>query len=79
MSHATYEIRLRGPLPPGLMPRLPGARCTEAGGETVLLTPSLDQGRVHQVIAALRDLGLELLELRRAPTPSSSRRSPDET
>jgi hypothetical protein len=61
MPHPTYEIRLRGTLPPKLMPCLPGAICTEAGGETVLLTPDLDQKRLHQFVGALRDLGIELL------------------
>jgi hypothetical protein len=61
MPQPTYEIRLRGVLPPELMPCLPGASCSEAGGETVLLTPELDQRSLHQFVRALRDLGIELL------------------
>jgi hypothetical protein len=61
MPQPTYEIRLRGALPADLMPSLPGASCTEAGGETVLLTPDLDQKSLHQLVRALRDLGIELL------------------
>lgn len=61
MPQPTYEIRLRGALPPELMPCFPGAICTEAGGETVLLTPDLDQRSLHQFVGALRDLGIELL------------------
>ena len=72
MRQATYEIRLRGALPPELLPSLPGATSTPSGGETLLLTPDLDQASLHQLVARLRDLGIELLELRKAPTPKSS-------
>jgi hypothetical protein len=61
MPQPTYEIRLRGAIPPELLPCLPGASCTEAGGETVLLTPDLDQRSLHEFVGALRDLGIELL------------------
>jgi hypothetical protein len=61
MPQPTYEIRLRGALPPELLPCIPGAICTEAGGETVLLTPDLDQRSLHEFVGALRDLGIELL------------------
>ena len=61
MTQPTYEIRLRGALPPARTPSLPGAICTEAGGETVLLTPDLDQKGLHQLVGTLRDLGIELL------------------
>jgi hypothetical protein len=74
MRQATYEIRLRGALPPELLPSLPGATSTQAGGETLLLTPKLDQTSLHQLVARLRDLGIELLELRQATTPKRSRR-----
>ena len=72
MRQATYEIRLRGALPPELLPSLPGATSTRAGGETLLLTPKLDQSSLHQLVARLRDLGIELLELRQATTPTRS-------
>jgi hypothetical protein len=78
MRQATYEIRLRGALPPELLPSLPGATSTWAGGETLLLTPDLDQESLHQLVARLRDLGIELLELRKAPTPQRSRRGAEQ-
>ena len=65
MRRATYEIRLRGPLPPGLMAALDGA-VSEVGGETVLLTLDDDQESLHQLVSRLQDLGIELLEIRRA-------------
>jgi hypothetical protein len=78
MRQATYEIRLRGALPPELLPSLPGATSTPSGGETLLLTPELDQASLHQLVARLRDLGIELLELHKAPTTNSSRRGTEE-
>ena len=55
-------------------PACPVPRPREAGGETLLLTPDLDQASLHQLVARLRDLGIELLELRQATTPKRSRR-----
>ena len=66
MRRATYEIHLRGQVPPGLMSSLEGATCREVGGETVLLTTDIDQEHLHELVSRLRDLGVELLELRRA-------------
>ncbi len=78
MRQTTYEIRLRGALPPELLPSLPGATSTSAGGETLLLTPDLDQASLHQLVARLRDLGIELLELRKAPMPKTSHRGTEQ-
>ena len=71
MRQATYEIHLRGTLPPELLASLAGATCTEAGGETLLLTLDIDQESLHQLVRRLRDLGIELLELRHT-TPRTS-------
>jgi len=78
MRQATYEIRVRGSLPPELLPGLPGATSTSSGGETLLLTPDLDQASLHQLVARLRDLGIELLELRRATRPRRSHRGAEQ-
>ena len=56
----------RGPLSPGVLARLDGATSQEIGGETVLLTAEIDQESLHQLVARLRDLGIELLEVRQA-------------
>jgi hypothetical protein len=77
MRQATYEIHLRGALPPELPASLAGATCTEACGETVLLTLDIDQESLHQLVGRLRDLGIELLELRQASATSSPRRTPE--
>ncbi len=79
MSQVTYEIHLRGPLPPRLLPDLTGATLTEAGSETLLLTLDLDQEELHDLVRRLRDLGIELLELRQVTASRSSLRTPDET
>ena len=39
-------------------------------GETVLRGESLDQAALHGVLERVRELGLELLEVRRLPTNS---------
>jgi hypothetical protein len=74
MRQTTYEIHLRGDLPPGLLEGFDGATLVEAGGETVLLTPDMDQASLHRLVTRLRDLGVELLELRRAAVPSPGSR-----
>ena len=72
MRDATYEIRLRGPLPPEQLQDLDGATCQETGGETVLLTLDIDQQDLHRLVARLRDLGVELLELRQVTEPAAA-------
>jgi hypothetical protein len=78
MRQTTYEIQLRGALPPERLATLAGATCTEAGGETLLLTLDIDQESLHQLVGRLRDLGIELLELRQASATSSAGRTPED-
>ena len=78
MRQATYEIHLRGALPPELLASFAGATCTEAGGETLLLTLDIDQESLHQLVRRLRDLGIELLELRQTTATNILRQTPDE-
>ena len=37
----------------------------------MLLTLDIDQTRLHQLVTRLRDLGIELLEIRRASVPGA--------
>ncbi|MGZ4594027.1 MAG: hypothetical protein ACXV3C_09165 [Actinomycetes bacterium] len=74
MTRVTYEIHLRGHLPPELVAGLGDATSIEAPAETVLLTQRIDQEGLHQLIGRLRDLGIELLELRRTPEGDSATR-----
>lgn len=65
MTHTTYEIRVRGQLAPDLMACLGQAKRFDAPAETVLVTRPIDQTDLNELIARLRDFGIELLELRR--------------
>ena len=78
MRQTTYEIQLRGALPPERLASLAGATCTEAGGETLLLTLDIDQESLHQLVGRLRDLGIELLELRQTTATNILRQTVDE-
>lgn len=78
MTRTTYEIHLRGHLPPELRERFADVKKLEAPAETVLLTQAIDQRGLDDLIARLEGLGLELLELRRSAKPEAGeeRRSP---
>jgi hypothetical protein len=75
MRQATYEIHIQGALSPGLLARFDGATSQEIGAETVLLTGEIDQESLHELVARLGALGIELLEVRRATAGRSSRLS----
>ena len=66
-TRTTYEIHLSGPLPPELADDFADLRRIDTPAETVLRTPRIDQQTLDELIARIRDLGLELRELRRAP------------
>jgi hypothetical protein len=69
MVRTTYEILLSGPLPPELADEFADMAHAETPAETVLVTEAIDQSELEKLIARIRDLGLELRELRRAPDP----------
>jgi hypothetical protein len=61
-----YEIRIRGRVSPAVLARFEGMR-----SETVLHGPLPDQAALHGMIALIRSLGLELVEVRKRPgTPA---------
>ncbi len=61
-----YEIRLRGSLPPDWSRWFDNMTMTyDAEGNTVLSGPVVDQAALHSLLDKARDLGLELLEVRR--------------
>jgi hypothetical protein len=79
MTRRTYEIHLRGHLPPEVAEDLDVTNCIDAPAETVLLTGRIDQAGVHELIDRLRDFGIELLELRRcADDHVASEEEPDD-
>jgi hypothetical protein len=61
-----YEIRVRGVLDGGWSAWFDGLRVTsDEHGQTTIAGPVADQAALHGLLAKIRDLGLELLEVRR--------------
>jgi hypothetical protein len=61
-----YEISLQGHLSARWVDWFDGLSVTHASdGTTVLAGPVADQAALHGLLAKIRDLGLELLEVRR--------------
>jgi hypothetical protein len=62
-----YEIRIRGRVSPALLARFEGMSSQVEPVETVLHGPVRDQAELHGMIALIRSLGLELVEVRKRP------------
>ena len=61
-----YEIRVRGVLDSGWSAWFEGLRVTsDQHGQTTIAGPVVDQAALHGLFVKVRDLGLELLEVRR--------------
>jgi hypothetical protein len=61
-----YEIRIRGVLDSGWSAWFEGLRVSsDQHGQTTIAGPVADQAALHGLLAKVRDLGLELLEVRR--------------
>ena len=61
-----YEIRVRGVLDGGWSAWFDGLQVTsDERGQTVIAGSVVDQAALHGLLAKVRDLGLELLEVRR--------------
>ena len=67
MAAQTWEVRVRGPIPSDVLTELGAAGLTEEPAQTIMRTEPLDQAGLHAVLQRLRNLGLELLEIRTAP------------
>ena len=67
MAAQTWEVRVRGPIPSDVLAELGAAGLTEEPAQTIMRTEPLDQAGLHGVLHRLRNLGLELLEIRAAP------------
>jgi hypothetical protein len=72
-SPAKYEIRIKGHLSDGVRSSFTGFDSLLQPAETVLFGSVTDQSALHGLLARLRSLGLELVEVRRLPDdiPSS--------
>jgi hypothetical protein len=61
-----YQIRVNGVLDSGWSAWFDGLQITsDDRGETAIAGPIADQAALHGLLAKIRDLGLELLEVRR--------------
>jgi hypothetical protein len=61
-----YEIRVRGVLDGGWSAWFDGLQVSsDEHGQTSIAGPVVDQAALHGLLAKVRDLGLELLEVRR--------------
>jgi hypothetical protein len=61
-----YEIRVNGVLGSGWSAWFDGLQVTsDDRGETAIAGPIADQAALHGLLAKIRDLGLELLEVHR--------------
>jgi hypothetical protein len=62
---ASYEIRVRGHLGPGLRRAFPALNAETHGRDTLLRGDLADQAALYGVLGRIEELGLELLEVRR--------------
>jgi hypothetical protein len=63
---ARYELRVRGVLDPSWSAWFEGLRVSsDQAGQTTIAGPVADQAALHGLLAKIRDLGLELLSVRR--------------
>jgi hypothetical protein len=67
VPEATYEIRVRGRVSSAALERLEGLEGGPGAVETVLHGPVRDQAELHGLLARIKALGLELVEVRRLP------------
>ena len=66
----SYEIRIKGRLSDSLVAAFEGLTASVEPVETVLHGPVQDQSSLHGLLDQIQSLGLELVEIRRLPTPS---------
>jgi hypothetical protein len=70
MARRVYELRVRGPIPPDLLEEIGAEDFGEEPPLTILRTEPTDQPGLNGMLDRLRNLGLELLEVRTAvPQP----------
>jgi hypothetical protein len=69
VSKHVYEISVLGRVPDKLLTELGAGIPVLAPTETVIVTGRVDQDQLHSIVSKIADLGLNLRELRRIPTP----------
>jgi hypothetical protein len=68
MSKSTYEIRITGTAPLDLLENFHQIESVEPAG-TILRATQLDDAALWGLLDALRDAGIELIEVRRETDP----------
>jgi hypothetical protein len=64
---AYYEIRIRGRIGDSLLLAFEGLTVSTEPVETILHGPLPDQEALHELLAKIQSVGLEVVELRRLP------------
>ncbi len=64
MTFRSYEVRVTGPVPSTLVEAVGAAGVSEEPAQTVILTGPADQAALLGLLARLRSLGIELIEVR---------------
>jgi hypothetical protein len=72
VGEPTYEIRIRGRVSDTTLASFAGLSSEIEPAETVLWGTVVDQAALHGILDRVRELGLELLEVRRLPTDPRS-------
>jgi hypothetical protein len=76
MTFRSYEVRVMGPIPSTLVESVGAAGVSEEPAQTVILTGPADQAALLGLLARLRSLGIELVEVRQlgevGETPDSA-------
>ena len=67
MTQATYEVRVAGVVPESALRELGAAAAETEGASTLLSGELLDEEALFELLARMRALGLEVVEVRRAP------------
>lgn len=71
MNTRSYEIRVVGSIGPAAREAFSGLD-VETEPPSTVLTGVLDQESLHDMLDRVRALGLELIDLRQAPSPAMS-------
>ncbi len=68
MAVSTYEVRVSGRVDPETLLDLGVVAQGQEGSQTVLYGQIRDESALFGLLTRLRDLGLELIEVRRSPS-----------
>jgi hypothetical protein len=69
VSGPTYEVRVSGPIPPDVLEQLTDVEVAAQELRTVVSGHFEDQAALYGFLHRLRDLGLDVVEVRRVAAP----------